>query len=326
MGSKKVTVVIPVYNAAQHLARCLTSLVKQSINSGVEAPYLVHVIDDGSSDNSLEIALNFQARYPYLFTVESQSNMGVAATRNKGIGECTTPYIMFIDNDDYVDEDYIERHLKAIEATRAEVVISGYRREDCSGKTIEKVQLTNDRWSRYRCIVPWARLFDTAFLQDSRILFFENNIGEDVLFSLRVYSAARCVEIIPYSGYVWFYNESSTSNTLHKGLKQECRFDFLLAEAAKQFDRTDLLGRYYLNRLIVWYLLYSGKEATRERFTECARELFGWLVDNGYGCSPFMLSEELRSEPRLNRLAVALMGRAYQTPLLSIFALLYCRG
>lgn len=323
---KLVTIVIPVYNSERLLSRCLKSLVNQSVNIGGEAPFTVLLINDGSTDSSAKVMAKFQTEYPDIFQSVNRENRGAARSRNEGIERCATPYIMFIDNDDYVDCDYIESHLTAIENLNADIVLSGYRREKGS-KIISRVMLNDDSWSKYRCVAPWARIFKTDFLKKYAIKFFDNNIGEDTIFSLRAYSYAKNIKCIDYAGYVWCCNDASVSSSLQKGLRPECDINALLENAVLEIPvKEKKLGEYYLYRYVVWYLLFSGKTASPQRFVDVFRELFG-LIDEMQIVSeiPFF-SRELRSEPLLNKLAVSIFRLIQKFGLEKVFAKIYCRG
>ncbi len=90
-----VSVIIPVYNTGRYLEQCLMSVFSQTLKD-IE----VICIDDGSSDNSLDILYEFTGQYKNL-TVIKQENMGVGKTRNKGIDYARGKYIAFVDSDDY---------------------------------------------------------------------------------------------------------------------------------------------------------------------------------------------------------------------------------
>lgn len=321
---KELTVVIPVYNAEKFLDRCLKSLLDQTLFRGSDSSYILYLIDDGSTDRSLQILTKYKLLYPDMVVVEHQTNSGIAYSRNKGIRKCATKYIAFVDNDDYVDDDYLEILLTTIKETDADIALCGYRRENSKGEVVESFKPVVHDWSKYRCITPWGRIFKTSLLKDNRICFFNNNIGEDIMFSLKVYSVAKNLQIINYDGYIWFFNEESVSNTLHKGLNPECNFDFLLKEAASAVSVKDDLGCYFLNKLVVWYLLFSGKTASPQRFGEVAQDLFRWLFENGYRSSIPFFSKKIRSEPLRNKIAISFLNMVYKLGLIKLFALIYC--
>lgn len=101
----KVSVIVPIYNAEKYLCDCLGSLLLQTINS---EDMEVLLINDGSTDHSQVICERYAKLYPF-FKVFSQENAGVSAARNRGIQEAQGKYIMFLDSDDELTEDTIER-------------------------------------------------------------------------------------------------------------------------------------------------------------------------------------------------------------------------
>src|SRR5699024_4953921 len=96
----KYSVIIPVYNAEKTLKRCLDSLLGQK-RQDVE----IILINDGSSDRSGEILDEYRRKYGSIVSLE-QENSGVSAARNRGLNAAMGSYILFVDSDDYVSEDY----------------------------------------------------------------------------------------------------------------------------------------------------------------------------------------------------------------------------
>ena len=118
----KVTMIIPVYNAEHYIERCLDSLLKQTYKN-----LEILVMNDGSTDQSLSI-IKRKAEKNKNIRYYNQKNMGVAKTRNKAISLATGKYIMFMDNDDYLDKDYVTTFVEAIQKDNFDIVIGGYRR------------------------------------------------------------------------------------------------------------------------------------------------------------------------------------------------------
>lgn len=100
-----VSIIVPVYNEAGTLERTLDSIVAQTYK-----PDMVVIVDDGSTDNSLDIAHKYADEYG--FTVISQINKGVAHARNAGIKACNTKYVCCLDSDDYIKPDYLNACMK----------------------------------------------------------------------------------------------------------------------------------------------------------------------------------------------------------------------
>lgn len=96
MGDCLVSVIIPVYNTEQYIVECIDSIINQTY-SNIE----IIIINDGSTDNSLEILKEFDSNYSNIKLI-SQENMGNSVARNRGIEESKGEYIYFLDSDDYI--------------------------------------------------------------------------------------------------------------------------------------------------------------------------------------------------------------------------------
>lgn len=115
----KISVIVPIYNTERFLERCLTSLQNQT-----EQNIEFLLIDDASTDRSLEIMDFFQKKDKRFKIITSNKNNGVSIARNKGIELATGEYIGFVDSDDYVDYDYFEVLSSAIEESNVKIAIS----------------------------------------------------------------------------------------------------------------------------------------------------------------------------------------------------------
>jgi glycosyltransferase involved in cell wall biosynthesis len=111
-----ISVIIPSYNQQEYLADCIESVLTQTIK-----PYEIIVVDDGSTDNSLEIA----RKYPV--TVVSQRNKGLSAARNTGIMNSSGDYILPLDADDMLMENCIEVMTKAINETKCDIIAPSFK-------------------------------------------------------------------------------------------------------------------------------------------------------------------------------------------------------
>ena len=174
---KKVSIIIPIYNSEKYIKKCIDSIIKQTMFSDIE----LILINDGSKDNSFKIIEEYSKEYQNI-KVYNQENMGIAKTRNKGIKLANSKYIMFIDNDDWIENDYVEKYYKEIINTKSDVVVGGYKR--CTyNKTLFIKKIIN-KMDIYAQIAPWAKIYNKQFLLDNKIEFFSHPIGEDVFFSI----------------------------------------------------------------------------------------------------------------------------------------------
>jgi glycosyltransferase involved in cell wall biosynthesis len=310
VSSPLVSVVIPVYNAENFVARCLDSVLSQSYTN-VEAV----CVDDGSSDGSPLILDDYAEKYPMRVRVAHQRNAGAAAARNHGVSLANGKYVTFADNDDWLDQDFVEKLLAHAERSGAEVVCSGYRRPDAEGKVmLECVPKPGDEWGPYVAEAAWAKLYRTEFIRRNGIEFLSTNILEDLYFSLPAVELANKVEVFEYCGYNWFWNTGSVSNTKQRtsdGLRFEETLDSLLTMMReKKIALTPILAHYFV-RLVAWFLLFTRKGDCSRRSRENLMRYIAWLDRN----IPAWRSDEFASpahptgDGAANRFAVYLFAK-----------------
>lgn len=112
-----ITIIIPIYKAEATLARCLDSLLAQTYPH-----WRAIMIDDASPDNSREIGRRYAAQDSRFIYMINERNMGVAATRNRGLGMLGEGYAAFLDSDDWWEPDALERLHSAAEKYNADIV------------------------------------------------------------------------------------------------------------------------------------------------------------------------------------------------------------
>ena len=139
MSKPLVSIILPVYNAQNHIARCLESICAQSWQN-IE----VIVLNDGSKDQSLPVCEAFRAKDERIVLVD-KANSGVSDTRNLGLKLASGKYVQFVDSDDYIDPDFTEHLVTAAEQNHADLVIAPYKMVIPAGATkpeqvLEKLQ------------------------------------------------------------------------------------------------------------------------------------------------------------------------------------------
>lgn len=273
MKKPKVTVIIPAYNSEEYIGRCLDSVLSQTFQD-----FEILVINDGSKDNTGEIVKEYSKKDKRIKYME-QKNMGVARTRNRAIHLAKGDLIAFIDNDDFIDDDYLETLLPE---KGEEVVVSGFKRPDENGKIITQMKLKDSGWSRFMNPTPWAKIYRKSFIVDNNISFLDNDIGEDIYFNLVAMLMAKKARILDYVGYNWFYNKASVSSTKHKNYNEVDIFK-LLNSCYDELKKRDLLIsnkeliEFFFYRFIVWFLLYAAKGSSKKEIDKVYDELFKWL-------------------------------------------------
>lgn len=277
-NDKMVSVIIPVYNSEKYIKKCLDSVLNQTYKN-----IDIIVINDGSKDDSQKIINEYKNKYSNIISIE-QENIGVSKTRNKAIKIAKTKYVMFIDNDDFIDEDYIEKHLKIAEENDCDVVLSGYRRPTETGKIIKTLKLKDVEWSKFMIFAPWAKIYRREYLINNNIEFLNNNIGEDVYFNLQAMLLTKKIKIINYIGYNWFYNTKSVSNTIQKDIRKIQIYKLLNESYNVLKEKNILESNYnlvetYFIRYIVWFLTFSTKRLPNKIINEEYDKIFKWLEE-----------------------------------------------
>lgn len=140
---KKLSVVIPVYNAEKYLSECIESVINQTYK-----PIEILLIDDGSTDTSLDICQRYAQEYDDISCIH-QENKGCVITRNVGINSTTSDYFAFLDADDCIDRDFYEILIDRLERYKCDISACGFIRE--YGKITVKEK--NDR-------IPKAVVFE----------------------------------------------------------------------------------------------------------------------------------------------------------------------
>ena len=317
---KKLSIIIPVYNAQDHIRTCLDSISRQ-----LRKEYEIILIDDGSRDSSLDILKEYERQYPGSVRVIAKENEGVAKTRNLGIREAAGEYLCFIDNDDFVDKNYFENFLTAIEQDKCDIVIGGYRRVE-GDKIRFQVKPVASAWYKFMVAAPWAKIFRRSFLINNGIEFLDYGLGEDVYFSLVAYAKTRKIKVVDYIGYNWYFNQKSVSNTSQRGFSKELDPLYLLEKIYNEVGSGEILYSYYYIRYGIWYHLFSGRQSTKEKFLSEYKKLFLWYEKRNVPCKFPIFSRAVLAEKLATRCMVGCFLIFHKFKLVKLFAKFYCIG
>ena len=197
-----ISVIVPIYNAAPYLARCIESLIHQPHQA-----LQIILINDGSTDNSLVVAEQYAAQDSRIQVYSLPTNQGQSVARNLGLQHANGEYISFVDADDYIDNDFYTYMLQNI--SNLDCVQIGYRRVTKEGKIlIEKLPK-----HFYQFTSPCMRLYRREVFSKHKLRFPQGMIYEDVIFSLDFWATKPTYKMLPYTGYNYFANINSTTAT-----------------------------------------------------------------------------------------------------------------
>ena len=223
----RVSIIIPVYNAEEHLTKCVESVLAQT-----EKNIEIILIDDGSRDSSLDICQAYEKQDERVRVIH-QENFGVSVARNRGIEIAVGEYIGFVDSDDWIQRDMYERLLKEAEETGAEVVMcdaitvysNGKIQVDTITQLLENQILKKSDFtpslllemagSACRCIYKNNKYSDKL---NPRILQFPLGIkfSEDRIFNLYAFGQANKISYIKEAYYNRYMNKKSAVHRFHE--------------------------------------------------------------------------------------------------------------
>lgn len=224
----KVSVIIPVYNVEPFLARCLDSVVGQTLRE-IE----IVCVDDGSPDRSIDILRRYEAVDDRIRVI-SQENRGLGGARNRGFDAAAGEYILFVDSDDWIDPAYCERLYDAARATGADVACASMLkiRPSYSKWTIRYTQRAEvtDAVEKFRvCRCPpdfyvMNKLLRREMLLRLGLRFRERVCYEDVEYTMRVLGEGGTLVTVPDVVYRYMVNGASITKSRQTPKKQQDRY------------------------------------------------------------------------------------------------------
>lgn len=212
-----LSIIIPNYNKGISLERCLDSIKKQ-VNSHVE----VIIVDDCSSDNSMEIL----KKYNDFKILKNKENLGVSYSRNVGIEVARGEYITFVDSDDVVFDNYVDVILRKIELGKDLYVFNVMKNNKkeysfLHNKSIsldELIQMFSEKYlSAFVSYWVWNKVFKKSIINEFNIRFANINFAEDEKFCFDYFSVIHDVYFIDEKLYMYYEtnNGLSSENSLY---------------------------------------------------------------------------------------------------------------
>lgn len=213
---KNISVIVPIYNKEKCLKKCLDSILGQT-----DQELEVILVDDGSTDSSLKICREYAAKDARV-QVYSKPNGGVSSARNLGMEKSTGDYLTFVDPDDFLHPECIERLKDALEAEDADlsycyaVDVKGQtgKTRTISGESGNRsvVEASHYDWfDKYAHSVCWGTLYKREITKNVRF-DADLKIGEDTLFLAKCIQNSKRVVCLDRALYYYVLNEDSVTN------------------------------------------------------------------------------------------------------------------
>lgn len=241
----KLSVIIPIYNAANYLKECLDSIIVN--NKSIE--YIL--IDDGSNDDSLKICKLYKNMKNVV--IVQNSNHGVSYTRNYGISISRGEYIMFVDADDYVISNWHEIIIKEFNFDNDITIFSKnynnilYTKQDLIESCLG---LNHSKLKNCYLMTSWSKIYKKDFLKKNSISFVEDLInGEDMLFNLQVILNTDKIKIVSSNFYIYRINNYSATNTFNT--------EIIFSDMQFQYKLKETLSFYCVGNQLEYFCTFS---------------------------------------------------------------------
>jgi len=244
--SVKISVIIPVYNTALYLNRCLDSVINQTLND-IE----IICVNDKSTDGSLSILEQYAKLDKRVKIINNKKNEGVSAARNKAIKNAVGEYVSFVDSDDAIDLDFLEK-LYFVAIKKGVDIAKGQRRM-ITLNGIDPFSEVNGSISKFgilgfNCGFCFA-IYKSSLFKNEQIIFPEGIIiAEDDVFLNRLMlknASITCVD----DAYYTYYRREKSVNTDHLSTKKleliSKSFEIMIDEINIAYKENIITGEVY---------------------------------------------------------------------------------
>lgn len=266
----KIAIIIPVYNTSKYLKKCLDSVINQTYKN-----YDVIIVNDGSTDNSLEIIKNYINKNSNI-TLINQKNMGLSSARNNAIKKVNSDYFLFLDSDDYLDlnalkilvdnlnnEDLLRYQMRDI---KEDLYID---RNYITFKNLNGKEAIKYLIDSYYTEPACTYLYKTKFYKENNFKFMDKLYHED--YGLIPYVIIKANKITAIEDKIYFYVQREGSITKNKKniLKRykdiKKQYDNLIEKLKEEdFENKSYLISYLTNNLFYKLVLLDKENYKKE--------------------------------------------------------------
>lgn len=264
----KVSIIVPVYNVEKYLKESLDSAINQSLKD-IE----IIAINDGSTDNSLEILKEYESKYSNLKVI-NQENKGLSGARNTGISECKGEYIYFLDSDDYIDLNAMEYCYKEAKKDNLDILTFDaetfldeessvyeinkeefYRNHLIESETMsgEKFYIYANRKGAYRAPV-WLNFYRREFIEKNDLIFYEGIVHEDEIHTSKSFLLAKKIKYIQKR---FFFRRLRSNSIMTKEIDESrIKGNYIVAKETYKLSKNKNLSEETKIILNIWIRKY----------------------------------------------------------------------
>ena len=214
----RFSIIIPVYNVEKYIRKCMETVMEQTFRD-----YEVIVVDDESPDNSMRIVEEFAEKYPGMITMIHQKNTRQGGARNHGVQIAQGDYLIFVDSDDYVALDMLERIDAQLTEHNCDILVFKYHMVSIDGAYLGEGGFGQLKVGSYiptenpitvmLPVGPWNKAFRRSFYLDSGMQFPEKLLYEDAMTR---FLYAKAGSVVLYDESLYFYVQSNNSSIRQK--------------------------------------------------------------------------------------------------------------
>ena len=291
---KTVSVIVPVYQVSNYVERCLESVMKQTYKD-IECI----IIDDATKDDSIDKCERMIGEYdgPIRFLIiHHEHNRGRSAARNSGTDAATGDYLYYLDSDDYISQDSIEKLLQPVIADDAIEMVQGNCLIRCNGseslvyKRNSFVPINSNEDARTQFLVyhnlyisVWNKLLKRTFVEENGLYCKEGIVHEDYLWMFYLTKYLKHAYLSEAVTYYHPIRSGSIVTGTDMRTKGECFcaiFDDILHHLTVGYERQELKGYQYIfyKRYLTFVEYAPTFRDTASLYMKCARQYGLWYV------------------------------------------------
>lgn len=257
----RLSIIVPVYNVSKYLAKCLDSLLFQDLESD---EYEIIVVNDGSTDNSGDIAKQYADKYSNIILIE-QENQGLSGARNTGIKLAKGEYIQFVDSDDYLEPNVLKTLADKMESDNLDILRFNYQNVNEQYEVYEPYK-EHKPFVDYRDVVcdgltflterlgygcyAWQFVIKSDLLRLDKNLFKVEIYFEDTEWAPRIFTQAKRVTSTDLMVYNYLLRQGSITNSISIEKKRKVLDDKLLLIEALNEQMADKLDKRWYKGMI----------------------------------------------------------------------------
>lgn len=260
MNNPKISVIIPVYNGVKYINQCLDSLINQTFKD-----FEIICVNDGSTDNSLEILENYSKTDPRIKII-NQKNSGAAAARNNGLAQATGDYLSILDCDDFFDGDMFELMYNHSVKYDTDITFCKGRTFDDKTKVIKEInnvkfEILPDKevFSAkdisdyiFQIDINWAwdKLYKASFVKQNNFMFQTTEVHNDSFFAAYPLTKAQKMSVLNKTLYTYRINVPTSVTASSKRIKYPLSFYemlLLLKDSLIKDNTFDLFKQSFAN-------------------------------------------------------------------------------